>query len=111
MQIITPEVLNARMSETPVQLVDVRSPAEYARGHAKGAVNIPLDRLSTATLADFDLKAPIYLICKSGTRSHMGVCMLHSYGVMTAVNVTGGTDRWLWAGLPIEAATAGALIG
>jgi len=39
-------------------LVDVRTPSEFAGGSAKGAVNIPLDRLS-AEIAQFKGKDTI----------------------------------------------------
>lgn len=102
---ITPESLHARMSHERVQLIDVRSASEFARGHAKGARNIPLEQLADA-VTGLDSRAPIYLICKSGMRSHMGVRMLHAQGVAAAINVSGGTDGWLAAGLPVEAAAA-----
>jgi rhodanese-related sulfurtransferase len=85
-----------------VQLVDVRSPAEFARGHVPGAVNIPLDRLSRAALGTFDVQRPIHLVCKSGARSLMGLQRLHAEGLQHLVNVAGGTDGWVAMGLPVE---------
>jgi rhodanese-related sulfurtransferase len=85
-----------------VQLVDVRSPAEFARGHVPGAVNIPLDRLSRAALEGFDLARPIHLVCKSGARSLIALHKLHADGVQHLVNVAGGTDGWVGEGLPVE---------
>ncbi|MFO1320535.1 MAG: rhodanese-like domain-containing protein [Burkholderiales bacterium] len=108
---ITPESLHDRMSQARVQLIDVRSPAEYARSHAKGARNVPLEQLSLAALGGIDVTLPIYLICKSGMRSHMGVRMLHSQGVNSAINVSGGTDGWRMAGLPVESTGASVLVG
>ena len=87
------------------------SPAEFARGRAAGAVNVPLERLSAAALQGFDLHAPVYVICKSGMRSLMGVQRLRHEGVATVVNVTGGTDAWMWAGLPVESDHAGSRLG
>ncbi|MBI1396510.1 MAG: rhodanese-like domain-containing protein [Betaproteobacteria bacterium] len=107
MQSITPEVLFALAQEQAIQLVDVRSSAEFARGHARGATNVPLEQLTPARLRDFDTKAPIYVICKSGMRSLLGVRRLHQEGIVTAVNVAGGTDAWMWAGLPIDTERSG----
>lgn len=85
-----------------VQLVDVRSPAEFARGHVPGAVNIPLERLSRTALRDFDLTRPIHLVCKSGARSLIALRKLHMDGLPHVVNVAGGTDGWVAEGLPVE---------
>lgn len=111
MHSITPEALHAQRAQHPVQIVDVRSPAEFARGRAAGAVNVPLERLSAAALQGFDLHAPVYVICKSGMRSLMGVQRLRHEGVATVVNVAGGTDAWMWAGLPVESDHAGSRLG
>jgi len=85
-----------------VQLVDVRSPAEFARGHLPGAVNIPLERLSRTALDGFDLARPIHLVCRSGARSLIAAQKLQLDGLPHVVNVAGGTDGWLAEGLPIE---------
>lgn len=94
--------LHRLRQEGHVQIVDVRSPAEFARGHVPGAVNIPLDRLSRAALDGFDLQRPIHLVCKSGARSMMALQRLHAEGLPHLVNVAGGTDAWVAEGLPVE---------
>ncbi len=94
--------LHRLQQEGPVQIVDVRSPAEFARGHVPGAVNIPLPELSRAALGAFDLHRPIHLVCKSGARSMMALQRLHAEGVEHLVNVAGGTDGWMAEGLPVE---------
>jgi len=90
------------LQEGIVQIVDVRSPAEFARGHVPRAVNIPLDQLSRAALGAFDLDQPIHLVCKSGARSLIALQRLHSEGLQHLVNVAGGTDGWMGQGLPVE---------
>jgi rhodanese-related sulfurtransferase len=94
--------LHRRQQEGPVQLVDVRSPAEFERGHVPGAINVPLDQLSRRSLVAIDLGQPVYLVCKSGGRSQMAVHRLHADGVEGLVNVVGGTDGWIALGLPLE---------
>jgi len=66
-------------------LVDVRTPAEFAEGSVKGAVNIPLDILSSE-LFRFKNKDSIIVFCRSGSRSAMAKSILESNGFKNVVN-------------------------
>lgn len=69
-------------------IVDVRTPAEYSGGHAKGAVNIPLDRIPYE-LEAFNNKPGIIVYCRSGNRSGQAKAFLDQQGVLNVLN--GGT--------------------
>jgi rhodanese-related sulfurtransferase len=66
--------------------VDVRTPAEFAQGSVKGAVNIPLDQIEKQ-LAKFKGKKNIVVFCRSGSRSSKAKAILEQNGV---TNVTNG---------------------
>jgi phage shock protein E len=65
-------------------LVDVRSPGEFADGHVKGSVNIPLDRIVTQ-LGKFKDKKNIIVFCRSGNRSSMAKNLLEQNGIKNVV--------------------------
>lgn len=88
-----------------VNLVDVRTRGEFRRGHAAGARNVPLHRLSGDAAGTTD-GAPVYVICRSGHRSLIGSRRLMKAGLQNVVNVEGGTRAWQKAGLPVETASA-----
>lgn len=67
-------------------LVDVRTAGEFAEGHVKGSVNIPLDRVQTQ-LAKFKNKKNIIVFCRSGGRSSQAKSILEQNGI---TNVTNG---------------------
>jgi phage shock protein E len=69
-------------------LVDVRSPAEFAEGTAKGAINIPYDQV-TNHLDTFKNKEQIVVFCKSGGRSSQAKATLEQNGFK---NVTNGIN-------------------
>ncbi len=69
-------------------LVDVRTPGEFAGGHVKGSVNIPLDNLQTQ-ISKFKDKKHIIVFCRSGNRSGMAKNILEQNGFKNVVN--GGT--------------------
>ena len=69
-------------------LVDVRTPGEFAEGHVKGSVNIPLDRVQNQ-LAKFKNKKNIIVFCRSGGRSSQAKSILEQNGFTNVVN--GGT--------------------
>lgn len=69
-------------------LVDVRTPSEFASGSVKGAVNIPLDKIS-GQLSKFKGKKNIVVFCRSGNRSGQAKSILEKNGFDNVVN--GGT--------------------
>lgn len=86
-----------------VDLIDVRTPAEFREVHAAFARNVPLDSLDPQrTAADRRGDAPLYVICRSGGRSTKACDALAKAGVTGLVNVEGGTAAWEAAGLPVE---------
>lgn len=70
------------------QLVDVRTPAEYAAGHIQGFVNLPVDQLRE-NLSQLDKEKPVYLVCQSGLRSYIASRILAGSGFHCA-HLAGG---------------------
>jgi len=82
------------------QFIDVRTPEEYAAGHAYRTRNIPLDTLA-ANLDKLEKNEPVYLICRTGHRSKTAAQVLVDNGFSQAISVAGGTEAWQAAGLPM----------
>ncbi len=90
-----------KVSDPTVGFVDVRTRPEYSGGHAKGAINIPLDSFNAADVEKLKQYKDVYIICQSGGRSAAATKALKSDGV-NATNVAGGTSAWRSAALPME---------
>jgi len=67
-------------------VLDVRSPGEFAAGHAKGARNIPLPVLK-ARLGELDPGKPVLTCCASGMRSASARSILLRAGFKEVHNV------------------------
>ncbi|WP_314245134.1 rhodanese-like domain-containing protein [Streptomyces kutzneri] len=90
-----------RTRDTDAVLFDVRERAEWAAGHAPGAVHAPLSTLMTgAGLPAAAQGRPLVVICRSGHRSRQAVKLLTGRGA-EAVDVKGGMNAWAAAGLPV----------
>ena len=72
-------------------IVDVRSKGEYASGHIKKSINIPLDVLSS-NLGKLDKSKPVITCCASGMRSSSAKSILKSKGFVEVVNGGGWTS-------------------
>ena len=86
-----------------VQLVDVRTPDEYADGHIRGAKDIDIynaDFLPTA-LKTLDKSRPVAVYCRSGKRSADAAAKLASDGYRVT-NLEGGILAWTAAHRPVE---------
>jgi phage shock protein E len=68
-------------------LVDVRTPAEFAGGHAPGAINVPLGSIGEKLAAIGPRSRAVVVHCASGTRSKMAVSQLRAAGYTTVVDV------------------------
>ncbi|MCS6820727.1 MAG: rhodanese-like domain-containing protein [Microscillaceae bacterium] len=66
-------------------LVDVRTPSEFKAGSVKGAVNIPLDTISS-NLSKFKSKQHIVVFCQSGIRSSQAKAILEKNGFENIIN-------------------------
>jgi rhodanese-related sulfurtransferase len=89
----------------PIELIDVRTPEEFAEGHAAMARNLPLSSFDPASIAGTrgtPKDGPIYFICAVGGRSAWACEVMMAAGYENVVNVEGGTQAWYLAGLPIE---------
>jgi len=76
------------MTTQPAFIIDVRSPLEFAAGHVKGAVNIPLDRIEQAidSVEGLEKTSSILLYCLSGARSAFACQILAQRGFTQARN-------------------------
>ena len=91
------------MWQTGDQIVDVRSPEEYAAGHIAGAINIPLRDLPVQ-----QHRLPpghVVTVCSTGIRSLRGAEKLTRPG-RPAFSLTGGTKAWAAAGHPVTTGAA-----
>ena len=70
------------------QLVDVRTPQEYACGALPGAVNLPLQWVAGAH-EHLDQERPVIVYCRSGQRSEMARMILASIGFSNVWNIGG----------------------
>jgi rhodanese-related sulfurtransferase len=84
-----------------VQIVDVRTPGEYAGGHVPGAINIP--HMSVVSRKD-ELAGDkeLVMICQMGSRSALACEFAASMGFKELFNVEGGTEAWIKAGYQVE---------
>ncbi|MFK7776911.1 MAG: rhodanese-like domain-containing protein [Gimesia sp.] len=104
-KVIKPEALAKLHDEKDIQLIDVRTPAEFREIHTPLAVNIPLDILNAEKVKQSHNGSgadPIYLICQSGNRSSRACQKLIEAGVTNVVSVEGGTTAWAQQGLPVN---------
>lgn len=73
-----------------VQLIDVRSPAEYARGTVDGAVNIPVDDLRERI---GEVAQDVIVHCQVGLRGYLAARTLAQHGRRVR-NLDGGYRTW-----------------
>jgi rhodanese-related sulfurtransferase len=87
----------------PIELLDVRTPGEYANAHVPQARSIPLDTLNAPAFLyqHRDHHTPIYVLCQSGGRARKAIEKFNRAGFEDCVLVEGGTEAWIEAGLPV----------
>lgn len=73
-------------------LIDAREDNEYAGGHLKESINLPLSRFMEAEAMFEDKSVPIYVYCHSGARSKRMAAGLTKLGFKKVVNIGGIMD-------------------
>jgi rhodanese-related sulfurtransferase len=98
------QLAELRKEGKKIELIDVRTPAEFREVHVEFARNIPLDQLDVAALVQTRGEAddqPLYVVCRSGGRGQQACEKFVQAGFSKAVNVEGGTMACVEAGLPV----------
>ncbi len=90
------EMLNKNEDKT--LLIDVRDSVEYNHEHVEGAYHWPVDEInklkSMQEIPDEYKNKTLLLICNSGYITTGAVNSLEKLGVNSAINVTGGMQKW-----------------
>lgn len=62
-------------------IIDVRRPDEFAKGHAAGSINIPLQEMPERLDEIRKIKAPIVVVCGGGNRHVKAFELLKGHGI------------------------------
>ncbi|MGN6569035.1 MAG: thioredoxin domain-containing protein [Flavipsychrobacter sp.] len=82
-------------------IVDVRTPEEYEKGHIKNALNYDWNGSSfEQQIATLDKSKPVFVYCLSGGRSAMAAEIMRDRGFKQVYEMKGGFMKWRAAGLP-----------
>ena len=70
-------------------------------GYIPGAMPIMLGLIADR-VAEIPKDKPILLYCRSGIKSGIATSILRKTGITNIINLSGGINEWIKAGLPIE---------
>lgn len=92
----------AKISESGVVIVDVRTPEEFAAGHLQGAVNLDVSASTfDSQIAALDKDVAYAVYCRSGNRSTIAVGKMSDAGFTNLFNFNqGGFAELAAAGAP-----------
>jgi NADPH-dependent 2,4-dienoyl-CoA reductase/sulfur reductase-like enzyme/rhodanese-related sulfurtransferase len=89
-------------------LVDVRTPAEFAKGSLSGAINIPLDDLRER-LSEVETRTPTVTFCQVGQRGYVAQRILRQHGFPSVRNLKGGLTMAIASGASVSCEGAPAI--
>lgn len=85
-----------------VEVIDVRTPAEFQAAHIECARNVPLTTFNPhEVMQGRDKQLPLYVTCQAGSRGANACQKLLEAGYDNVVNLEGGIRAWIAAGLPV----------
>jgi rhodanese-related sulfurtransferase len=101
---VTPRALSEAIHRgTAPAILDVRTPAEYAAGHVRGATNIPFNEVGRRATELASLRErPLIVYCGHGPRAWMAGVVLRRHGFRHIRFLGGHMAGWRRAGLPEE---------
>lgn len=77
-----------------IVVLDVRKPTEFADGHVKDALNLPLGEMNDIVeISNFEEDQNIYVHCAGGYRSVIAASLLKRQGIHNLRNVLGGWGK------------------
>lgn len=104
---LTADEFQKNISSADIQLLDVRTPAEYNSGHIKNSLQADwTDKKEFNRRIEFiDKNKPVYVYCLVGGRSGAAAKEMRAMGYEHVYELTGGINAWKAANLPLEGKT------
>jgi thioredoxin 1 len=100
---LNPEEFEQGIKTPGAQLVDVRTPEEYAEKHIANSININIDGENfERKINGLDKSKPLYLCCLTGARSGKAGKFAAKNGFKEVYNLEGGITAWIGAKKPVE---------
>ena len=94
-KVIEPEEFQKQITDTTVQLIDVRTLNEFKSGHIETAKNIDYNSSSFSNdISKLDKGKPVYIYCRSGNRSFKAANELVKLGFTKIYDLKGGFLNW-----------------
>jgi rhodanese-related sulfurtransferase len=87
--------------DSPLQLIDVRSRAEWLKGHLPGAVSMPLLDIES-NIRTIDTRKPSLIYCHEGFRATTAASLVLRKSDGNVGILIDGIEGWLACGLPLE---------
>ena len=97
---LSPNEAKKLIDRGDVQVVDVRQPGEWAVGHLKGAVLIPVDALFER-IDEVAEDKDVLFYCAMGVRSALACEIGAAMGRTKVHNMEGGIEAWKAGALPV----------
>ena len=98
------EFENGISSKDSIQIIDVRTPGEYANGHIKNTLLADWNNAAefNRRIAYIDKNKAVYVYCQSGGRSADAAKKMRADGYEKVYELKGGLNAWNAAGKALE---------
>jgi rhodanese-related sulfurtransferase len=97
---LSPEQAQELIARGECDVVDVREPREWSKGHLPGARLVSFDRIRQSPKSALPRDGVIF-VCAAGVRSQAAAKVAEESGFSNVYNLSGGTRSWVNAGLPL----------
>lgn len=92
------------INDREAAIVDLRTAADFKKGHLLNAINIPLVKIEErSTEFGKDKSRPVLLYCALGGSSVEAANKLRKLGFTEAYPIRGGLNGWMQSNLPVTA--------
>ncbi len=101
LNIWTAPELDEHKNDKDLQILDVRSPGEWEKGHVPNARHNYVAHLEE-NLGELERSKPVAVYCGSGYRASIAASILKRNGFERVINIPGSWNAWTAANLPVE---------
>lgn len=92
-QRISPQQAKEFIDQQDAQIVDIRDPESFQRGHIPAAVLLDNNNLAQF-IAEADITKPLIVCCYHGNSSQSAANYLHEQGFEQSYSLDGGFEQW-----------------